>query len=86
MFRPALLTVLFTYAISSTASGQNPAPEWHMVYTPSHRATYEKEWKYTFPDHRSMHWIIALRTPPQLAWSKDVVGKAELLTSAGWRA
>jgi transglutaminase-like putative cysteine protease len=56
-----------------------------MVYTPSHRATYEKEWKYNFPDRRSTRWVIALRYPPQLAWNKDVVGKAELLTSAGWK-
>jgi hypothetical protein len=70
---------------SAYAQGQAATPQWQMLYAPSHRATYEKEWKYHFPDHHSKRWVIALRYPPQLAWSKDVVGKAELLTSAGWK-
>jgi transglutaminase-like putative cysteine protease len=85
MFRPALLTALLACVACPNVFGQSDAPEWHMVYTPSHRATYEKEWKYTFPDHQSTRWFIALRYPPKLAWSEDVVGKAELLTSAGWK-
>lgn len=85
MFRATLLTVLFVCFTSPNAFGQSAVPPWHMVYTPSHRATYEKEWKYNFPDRRSTRWVIALRYPPQLAWNKDVVGKAELLTSAGWK-
>lgn len=56
-----------------------------MVYTPSHRATSTKEWKFTFPNHRSTQWLIALRYPPNVDWNKDVVCKAELLTSAGWK-
>src|SRR5262249_46024076 len=50
----------------------------------SHRATFEEQWEYTFPNLQSKRWIIALRYPPELAWSKDVEGKAELLTSKGW--
>lgn len=56
-----------------------------MVYTPSHRATSTKEWKYTFPNHQASRWRIALRYPPEVAWNKEVVCKAELLTSAGWK-
>lgn len=55
-----------------------------MVYTPSHRATFEQEWKYSFPNHHSTRWFIALRYPPALEWSQDVEAKAELLTSKGW--
>src|SRR5690348_2492660 len=65
------------------ALGQEPAQ--HMVYTPSHRATFEQQWTYTFPKLQSTHWLIVLRYPPELAWSRDVQGKAELLTSAGWK-
>jgi transglutaminase-like putative cysteine protease len=80
-----LLTAVFVCWTAPHSFGQGAAPDWHLVYTASHRASYEKEWKYTFPDHRSTRWVIALRYPPQLAWSKDAAGKAELLTSAGWK-
>ncbi len=56
-----------------------------MVYTPSHRASFTREWRYKFADHRSTKWVIALRYPPTLAWSRDVTGSAEVLTSAGWK-
>jgi hypothetical protein len=56
-----------------------------MVYTPSHRATFQEEWKYSFPDQQSKRWFIALRYPPELAWSKGVAAKVELLTSSGWK-
>src|SRR5271166_5996713 len=85
MLRPTLLTGLFVCVMCPNAFGQNAAPEWHMVYTPSHRATFEKEWKYSFPNQQSTRWFIALCYPPELAWSKNAVGKAELLTSDGWK-
>ncbi len=56
-----------------------------MAYTPSHRATSTKEWTYSFPNLNSTQWLIALRYPPNVAWNKDVVCKAELLTSEGWK-
>jgi transglutaminase-like putative cysteine protease len=56
-----------------------------MVYTASHRATYQKEWQYSFPEHTSSRWFIALREPPELSWSRDVECTAELLTSEGWK-
>jgi hypothetical protein len=56
-----------------------------MVYKRSHRATFEQEWKYTFPNHKAKQWFIALRYPPELPWSREAVGKAELRTSAGWK-
>lgn len=72
--------VLAVMAAPARAQG-----DWHMVYTPSHRATFEQTWAYTFPEARQVgRWIIALRYPPELAWSRDAVGKAELRTSAGW--
>jgi len=82
------MTVAIALVVCSAgpaAFGQVAEPAWHMVYTRSHRATFEQEWKYTFPNHKSRHWFIALRYPPELAWSRDVVGKAELRTSAGWK-
>ena len=66
-------------------AGLGQGPDWHMVYTPSHRATFEQQWTYLFPKLQSKRWIIALRYPPELAWSRDAQGKAELLTSAGWK-
>jgi hypothetical protein len=56
-----------------------------MVYTSNHRASYEQQWTYTFPGYQSTRWIIALRYPPELPWSRQAEGKAELLTSAGWK-
>ena len=85
MLRAAFLTVVIVCVASPSGFGQGAVPEWHMVYTPSHRASYVKEWKYQFPNHHSTRWIIALRYPPTLAWSRNVVGKAELLTSTGWK-
>ena len=83
MIRTTILAVLVLGGASSNTFGQ-PAPEWHMEFAPSHRATFEQQWTYTYPKHQSTHWIIALRYPPELDWSKDVQGKAELLTSKGW--
>ena len=60
-------------------------PNWHMEYTPSHRASFEEEWKYRFPKVQSREWVIAIRYPPELAWSKDVEGKAQIFTSNGWK-
>ncbi len=71
--------------LASSALAQKPDAGWHMVYTPVHRATFEQQWKYTFPKHHSRQWFIALRYPPELAWSREAVGKAELRTSTGWR-
>ena len=51
-----------------------------MVYTRSHRTTFEQEWKYTFPKHKSKQWFMATRDAPELPWSRDAVGKAELRT------
>jgi transglutaminase-like putative cysteine protease len=84
MLRTTFLAVLFLGTLCPKIFGQPAAPDWHMEYAVSHRATFEQEWKYTFPDHESTRWFIALRYPPELAWSKDVQGKAELLTSKGW--
>jgi transglutaminase-like putative cysteine protease len=84
MLRPTILAAGLVCLACPTAYGQR-APTWHLVYTPSHRATFEQEWEYTFPNHQSNRWIIALRYPPELPWSKDVVAKAELLTSDGWK-
>jgi transglutaminase-like putative cysteine protease len=56
-----------------------------MAYVPSHRAAYEQEWRYTFPNHKSRHWFIALRYTPELPWSRNVVAKAELRTKDGWK-
>jgi transglutaminase-like putative cysteine protease len=85
MFRVAILSAVCICTIEPGASGQESDPTWHMVYTRSHRATFEQEWKYVFPNHKSNQWFIALRYPPELAWSRDVVGKAELRTSTGWK-
>ena len=85
MSRPSLLTAHFVCVISPNTFGQKAVSEWHMVSTPSHRATYVKEWKYIFPNHQSKQWFIALRYPPELAWNKEVVARAELLTSGGWK-
>lgn len=85
-----LRSIGFSFAALLAALGVPPAapgqsPDWHMVYTPSHRATFEQQWTYTFAKGQSNRWFIALRYPPELAWSRDVQGKAELLTSAGWK-
>jgi hypothetical protein len=85
MVRPALLAAVFVCLICPGSQGQPATPAWHLVYTPSHRATFAQEWKYTFAHHRSTRWVIALRYPPPLPWSKGVVARAELLTSAGWK-
>jgi hypothetical protein len=82
MKRPLLAALLVSVLVLPAWSAD---PVWHMVYTPSHRATFEQTWTYTFPKHHSTRWIIALRYPPELDWSKDVEGKAELLTSQGWK-
>ncbi len=85
MSRSAVLAVVLVCVSLCNAFGQKALPDWHMVYTPSHRATYVKEWRYSFPKHEAARWVIALRYPPMLPWSRNVVGKAELLTSAGWK-
>jgi hypothetical protein len=64
MFRSATLTATFVCVTCTGAFGQRVAPKWHLVYTRSHRATFEQEWKYTFPSHKSKQWFIALRYPP----------------------
>jgi hypothetical protein len=83
LFATSALVLLAIVFLAAPTLGQGPA--WHMVYTPSHRATFEQQWTYTFPKLHSRHWVIALRYPPELAWSRDVQGKAELLTRAGWK-
>ncbi len=85
MFRIAALSVVFFTSLCRCAWGQPGAEGWHMVYTRSHRATFEQEWKYTFPQHRAKQWFVALRDAPELPWSREAVGKAELRTSAGWK-
>jgi transglutaminase-like putative cysteine protease len=80
MSRRVPFAFLILGVISPTAVGQ----QWALAYVPSHRATFEQEWTYTYPRYESTRWILALRYPPSLAWSKDVEGKAELLTSKGW--
>jgi transglutaminase-like putative cysteine protease len=85
MFCSLILATLFVAAISADARREPAAPDFHLVYTANHRATFEQVWKYTFPNHQSTRWVIALRYPPELAWSRDVHGKAELLTSSGWK-
>lgn len=80
-----MLALIATCVVTAVAHAQSRSSEWRMVYTPSHRVTYQKEWKYSFPNQQSTHWVIALRYPPELGWSKDAVGKAELLTSDGWK-
>lgn len=84
-----LLFVFYAFScffdcLISCAFGQTNSTDMHMVYVPSHRATFEQEWKYVYPGHRSNRWFIALRYAPELPWSKDVECKAELLTSEGW--
>ena len=81
MFRIVLLCGLLIPALDANASGQH----WTLEYTPSHRATFEQVWNYRFPNYQSTRWVIALRYPPELAWSQDVQGTAELLTSKGWK-
>jgi transglutaminase-like putative cysteine protease len=78
------LAVLFIAMGEPTVFGQPAAVDRHLEYVPSHRATFQQEWKYKFPNLQSTRWFIALRYPPELAWSKDVQGKAELHTSEGW--
>ncbi len=85
MFRTAAATTVLVCVLGLSAVGQESDAGWHMVYTRSHRATFEQEWRYTFPKHRSKQWFIAIRYPPELAWSRDAIGKAELRTSAGWK-
>jgi len=85
MIRIAVLSAAVVCAVRPGAFGQGAIPAWHLVYTRSHRATFEQEWKYTFPNHKSRQWFLALRYPPELAWSREAVGKAELRTSAGWK-
>ena len=69
---------------SRSNRSDRPLPSGTWSTPRSHRATFEQQWTYTFPKHHSKRWVIALRYPPELAWSKDVQGKAELLTSTGW--
>jgi hypothetical protein len=85
MSRPTLLAIVLFYALCPCVFAQRAAPRLHMSYTPSHRATFEQEWTYTFTNHKSKRLVIALRYPPELLWSRDAVGKAELLTSNGWK-
>ena len=85
MSRYTILIIVFAGGISPSALGQAHAPAWHMVYTPNHRAAFEQIWTYTFPGHESTRWFIALRYPPDLAWSRRAEAKAELLTSSGWK-
>jgi transglutaminase-like putative cysteine protease len=84
MVRTGFIAIIFIGALCPNTRGQPVESAWHMEYLPSHRASFEQEWKYAFPNHQSHRWVIALRYPPELAWSKNVEGKAELLTSAGW--
>jgi hypothetical protein len=84
VLRTAFWAVLVIGALCPNTRGQPAKANWHMEYVPSHRATFEQEWKYAFPNHLSTQWFIALRYPPELPWSKDVEGKAELLTRTGW--
>ena len=83
MIRSVLVSGLFL-CIASVGASQRHA-DWRMAYAPSHRVIYVKQWTYTFPEFRATTWVIALRYPPELAWSRDAVGKAELLTSGGWK-
>jgi hypothetical protein len=83
MFRSTLLAVVCACATSPSVFGQEAIPNWHMGYIRSHRATFEAEWKYSFPRHKSKRWFIALAYAPDLPWCTDVVAKAELLTSDG---
>jgi hypothetical protein len=85
MCRSRLFAIVLAGFACVSTRGQDDTPAWHMVYTRNHRATFEQTWTYHFPNHFSTRWIMALRYPPELAWSRDVEGKAELLTSAGWR-
>jgi transglutaminase-like putative cysteine protease len=85
VLRFAVLTIAFAGVACPGIYGQGVTPAWHLIYAPNHRATYEQQWTYTFPNHHSTRWIIALRYPPELAWSRQANGKAELLTSAGWK-
>jgi transglutaminase-like putative cysteine protease len=84
MFRIALLSIVMAGVAGSSVRGQGPVPAWHIVYTLNHRATYEQQWTYTFPNQHSTRWVIALRYPPELPWSRQAEGKAELLTSSGY--
>jgi Transglutaminase-like superfamily len=82
--RRAALAVVVLFGLTPCAFGQKADSDWHMAYTRSHRATFEQEWKYTFPKHHSKRWFIALRYAPELPWSRQAVSKAELRTSHGW--
>jgi hypothetical protein len=84
MFRFGLLTIILA-ARCPNVYGQGVGQALHLVYTRNHRAIYEQQWTYTFPNHYSTRWIIALRYPPELAWSRQAEGTAELLTSEGWK-
>jgi hypothetical protein len=84
MFQIAACAACLLGALSASAFADKADADWHMVYTRSHRATFEQEWHYNFPKHRSRQWFIALRYPPDLPWSREAVGKAELRTSGGW--
>jgi len=85
MLRVASLTLVFLWVAYPNTFGQSVAPEWSMTYTRSHRAAFEQEWTYTFSNHVSTRWVITLRYPPELAWSRDVNCTAELHTSHGWK-
>jgi Transglutaminase-like superfamily len=78
-----ILTIACLCLFSPAVRGEEP--EWHLVYTPNHRAAFEEQWTYHFPNYNANHWTIALRYPPELLWSREAEGKAELLTSEGWR-
>src|SRR5262249_60024151 len=72
MNRTAIMATLVVCFLGMNAFGQETSPEWHMEFVRSHRATFEQEWEYVFPNLQSIRWIIALRYPPELPWSKDV--------------
>jgi hypothetical protein len=82
-FRIATMTVVLVWLAALSSSGQSVAPEWSMAYTRSHPAEFEQQWTYHFPTHQSTRWIIALRDPPELPWSRDVHCTAEPQTSQG---
>jgi hypothetical protein len=85
MVRLSVFATLLACLGGGAVHGQAAAPAGHLVYTPNHRATYEQQWTFTFPQHQSTRWIIALRYPPELPWNRQAQGKAELLTGNGWR-
>ena len=60
MGRIVVVTLSVACILGAATPGQGAEPDWRMVYTRSHRATFEQQWKYTFPKHKSRQWFIAL--------------------------